>query len=132
MPSLSAKIEATLGASDWQLEIHPDIPDGQCLLFHYPCAFSAESPGYVRPVVKIELGARSDDWPTKIKIFNLILTNAFLHSALMRPFLFEYSASNVRFGKRLVFSTRKRFGQWMEANQENSVWPGTTTICGVC
>ena len=43
------------------------MPDGQCLLFHYPSVFPAGSAGYVRPVVKIELGARSDDWPHEEK-----------------------------------------------------------------
>jgi Nucleotidyl transferase AbiEii toxin, Type IV TA system len=77
MPTLSAKIEATLGASGWQLEVDPDMPDGQCLLFHYPSAFSPESPGYVRPVVKIELGARSDDWPHVDKVIQSYVTERF-------------------------------------------------------
>ena len=38
------------------------MPDGQCILLHYPSAFENEA-GYIKPVVKIELGARSDDWP---------------------------------------------------------------------
>jgi len=63
MPALAARITEALGDSGWKLEVDPDMPDGQCLLFHYPSAFPAESAGYVRPVVKIELGARSDDWP---------------------------------------------------------------------
>jgi hypothetical protein len=37
-----------------------DMPDGQCLLLHYPSVFANEA-GYIKPVVKIELGARSDD-----------------------------------------------------------------------
>ncbi|HRJ73469.1 MAG TPA: nucleotidyl transferase AbiEii/AbiGii toxin family protein [Terrimicrobiaceae bacterium] len=63
MPALAARIAEVLGDSGWKLEVDPDMPDGQCLLFHYPSVFPAESAGYVRPVVKIELGARSDDWP---------------------------------------------------------------------
>ena len=31
----------------------------------YPSAFPPAEAGYVRPVVKIELGARSDDWPAE-------------------------------------------------------------------
>jgi hypothetical protein len=49
----------------WQLEVDPDADDGLCLLFRYPSAFPAAEAGYVRPVVKIELGARSDDWPSE-------------------------------------------------------------------
>jgi predicted nucleotidyltransferase component of viral defense system len=62
-PALAARIESTFGPTGWILEVDPDMPDGQCLLFHYPSVFSPETAGYVRPVVKIELGARSDDWP---------------------------------------------------------------------
>jgi len=67
-PALSERIGATLGASGWKLEVDPDMADGQCLLFHYPSVFPSGSAGYVRPVVKIELGARSDDWPNETKI----------------------------------------------------------------
>ena len=44
----------------------PDADDGQCLLFEYPGAFPPAEAGYV-PVVKIELGARSDDWPSETR-----------------------------------------------------------------
>ena len=62
-PALRARIVETIGKKGWLLEVDPDMPDGQCLLFHYPSAFASGTAGYVRPVVKIELGARSDDWP---------------------------------------------------------------------
>ncbi len=62
-PALDVRIAATLGADGWKLEVDPDMPDGQCLLFHYPSVFPASAAGYVPPQVKIELGARSDDWP---------------------------------------------------------------------
>jgi hypothetical protein len=62
-PALAKRLRSALGESNWKLEVDPDMADGQCLLFHYPSAFPPETAGYVRPVVKIELGARSDDWP---------------------------------------------------------------------
>jgi hypothetical protein len=58
-PTLASRIQSALGQSGWQLEVDPDMPDGQCLLFHYPTVFPANAAAYVRPVVKIELGARS-------------------------------------------------------------------------
>ena len=61
--ALAARIAHGLGDDDWRLEVDPEAPDGQCLLFHYPSVFPPSTAGYVRPVVKIELGARSDDWP---------------------------------------------------------------------
>jgi predicted nucleotidyltransferase component of viral defense system len=66
-PALAARIAESLGPNGWKLEIDPDMPDGQCLLFHYPSVFPAGSAGYVPPRVKIELGARSDDWPHEEK-----------------------------------------------------------------
>lgn len=62
-PALTARIAGALGPDGWRLEVDPNIPDGQCLLFHYPSVFPANAAGYVPPQVKIELGARSDDWP---------------------------------------------------------------------
>ncbi len=68
MPGLTERIQSALGDTGWQIEVDPDMPDGQCLLFHYPSVFPAGSAGYVPPVVKIELGARSDDWPHESKL----------------------------------------------------------------
>ncbi|MFT4060194.1 MAG: nucleotidyl transferase AbiEii/AbiGii toxin family protein [Legionella sp.] len=45
----------------WRLEIDPDDPDGQTLQFEYPSTIKKDS--YIRPSVKIELGARSEHWP---------------------------------------------------------------------
>lgn len=64
-PALEQSIAMRMGTSEaWNLIVDPDVDDGQCLLFHYPTAFPATEAGYVRPVVKIELGARSDNWPS--------------------------------------------------------------------
>lgn len=67
-PALAARIAEALGPDGWKLEVDPDMPDGQCLLFRYPSVFPANAAGYVPPQVKIELGARSDDWPHEAKV----------------------------------------------------------------
>lgn len=55
-------------ALSWRIDPDPDDPDRQTLLLVYPTAF-ANQMAYLRQVVKIELGARSDTEPTeKIKI----------------------------------------------------------------
>jgi hypothetical protein len=60
---LEQEIRRLLPSMDlWKLEPDTDDPDGQTLLFHYPPAMGATA--YVRPVVKIELGARSDTEPS--------------------------------------------------------------------
>jgi predicted nucleotidyltransferase component of viral defense system len=51
---------------DWKLEIDDDDNDGQTILFYYPKITKNEL-DYIRPVVKIELGARSDHWPVSIQ-----------------------------------------------------------------
>lgn len=47
----------------WRLESDPEDVDGQTLLFTYPTVFP-EHPDYLRQVVKIEMGARSDTDPS--------------------------------------------------------------------
>ncbi len=56
-PALSNRIQTALGDTNWKLEVDPGMPDGQCLLFHYPSVFPPGSAGYVRPVVKIRFNA---------------------------------------------------------------------------
>jgi hypothetical protein len=88
-PALAERISATLGSTGWLLEIDPDMPDGQCLLFHYPSVFPEGTAGYVAPVVKIELGARSDDWPHETKSIQPYVLEQF-------PMLDEDAACTVR------------------------------------
>jgi predicted nucleotidyltransferase component of viral defense system len=76
-PALASHMARTLGDNDWKLEVDPDVRDGQTLLFHYPGAFAPAEAGYVRPVVKIELGARSDDWPHHNKTVQPYLAEVF-------------------------------------------------------
>lgn len=62
-PSLEQEIRRLLPSTDlWNLEPDVDDPDGQTLLFRYRPAMGEKA--YVRPVVKIELGARSDTEPS--------------------------------------------------------------------
>jgi hypothetical protein len=62
-PALEQEIRHLLpSTASWTLEPDADDPDAQTLLFHYPPAMGAAA--YVRPVVKIELGARSDTEPS--------------------------------------------------------------------
>ncbi|MGH7941439.1 MAG: nucleotidyl transferase AbiEii/AbiGii toxin family protein [Limisphaerales bacterium] len=58
-PALAARFKSVLPAdAAWKLEEDPADPDGQSLSFFYPAVI--ETAAYVQPVVKIELGARSD------------------------------------------------------------------------
>ncbi|MFA6132857.1 MAG: nucleotidyl transferase AbiEii/AbiGii toxin family protein [Phycisphaerae bacterium] len=69
LPRLKAAFGAALakaGGQAWTLEIADDDPDQQTLVFRYPTGIapaSAAVPAYIRPMVRMELGARSDHWP---------------------------------------------------------------------
>lgn len=45
----------------WSLGVDETDPDGQTLQFKYPSSTNADN--YIRPSIKIELGARSEHWP---------------------------------------------------------------------
>ena len=64
------------GDLSWQLAPDPDDPDEQTLLFIYPTAFP-EQLVYLRQVVKVELGARSDIEPTQEIVIHPYVTKAF-------------------------------------------------------
>src|SRR5581483_8676008 len=62
LADLKAGIGEELGTKEgWQIVIDPDDPDAQTLFFEYPSI--TPSGGYIRPFVKIEMGARSEHWP---------------------------------------------------------------------
>jgi hypothetical protein len=62
MAALQEEMKASL-SSDWTLTPDANDQDGQTLLFEYPTHFGSQHQRYVRPMVKIELDARSDRWP---------------------------------------------------------------------
>ncbi len=63
VPQAIADFEPFLGdhGQGWSLEI--DALDAQTVLFHYPSTTDARVTPYVRPIVRMEFGARSDFWP---------------------------------------------------------------------
>ena len=74
----------------WSLDIAPpdEDADGQTLLFQYPGNLTGIST-YLRPQVKIELGARSDVWPTEQPLIQPYLVEAF-------PLIFEIDKFTVQ------------------------------------
>ncbi len=63
LPELERQVRAaSVEAGRWRLEMDPDDVDAQTVLVHYPAV--AARGDYIRPVVKIELGARSDTEPS--------------------------------------------------------------------
>ena len=77
IPELDQKIGAALsGIGKWEIRLDPDDPDNQTVLFAYPSAIENGKSGYVQPVVKIELGARSDHWPVEAMTVKPYVSNA--------------------------------------------------------
>ncbi|MCX5855827.1 MAG: nucleotidyl transferase AbiEii/AbiGii toxin family protein [Deltaproteobacteria bacterium] len=65
-PMMFKTIEAALGnAQGWLLTVDEDDPDRQTLLYAYPSSLPETTGAYIRPAVKIEMGARSDHWPSE-------------------------------------------------------------------
>jgi hypothetical protein len=68
LPALNAAFKSKLRPNDeWSLRPDDDDPDKQTLLFEYPTSFPVDPTSYVRRAVKIEMGARSDHWPSETR-----------------------------------------------------------------
>ncbi|MCG3203603.1 MAG: hypothetical protein KCHDKBKB_00274 [Elusimicrobia bacterium] len=72
LPQLEKEFKNALGTSpskgSWNIELDPDDPDQQTLVFHYPKGIDeggASQPRYSRPNVRLELGARGEQWPAE-------------------------------------------------------------------
>ena len=63
LPALQASLTVCLGGLAWQLL--PDPAERGTLLFFYPSSVQANAamPAYIRPQVKLEMGAGSDPYP---------------------------------------------------------------------
>ncbi|MBL8857135.1 MAG: nucleotidyl transferase AbiEii/AbiGii toxin family protein [Planctomycetes bacterium] len=79
--------ERLAGRGNWKLENDAADPAGQTLLLQYPSEF--ETGPYVRPLVKIELGARSDTEPIEQPDITTYLADAL-------PILLPDSAFSIR------------------------------------
>jgi predicted nucleotidyltransferase component of viral defense system len=107
-PALDARIAQTLGGPGWKLEVDPDMPDGQCLLLAYPSAFENEV-GYIKPVVKIELGARSDDWPHEDRPIQPFLAEGFPQLMPEGPFPVRVLAAERTFWEKACLLHEETF-----------------------
>jgi len=66
IPELSDKINSVLsGIGEWKIELDPDDQDKQTILFAFPNTVTSNKENYNKPIIKIELGARSDHWPVE-------------------------------------------------------------------
>lgn len=61
LPELRRDFATVLGPSGWTVEL--DAVDPQTLVFEYPQSDASAKLKYIRPAIRLEMGARSDDWP---------------------------------------------------------------------
>jgi predicted nucleotidyltransferase component of viral defense system len=107
-PALTKRLSERVAGSH-TLRLDPDAEDGQCLLFEYPAAFREAEAGYVRPVVKIELGARSDDWPSDSHAFMPYLAEALPEIALDAKVSFRTLAAERTFWEKALLIHEETF-----------------------
>ena len=95
LPRLAAAVGETLqdpAERNWKLETDQEDPDGQTVLFYYATGFATRGPlgtTYIPPVVRLEMGARSDHWPAE----NATVTP---YAAEQFPAKFQHPGSTVR------------------------------------
>lgn len=67
IPELNDKFNSVLSdIGEWKIELDPDDQDKQTILFTFPNTITTSNvKNYNKPIIKIELGARSDHWPVE-------------------------------------------------------------------
>jgi hypothetical protein len=128
-PALRQRLATFLpNSKPWSLEVDADDPDGQTLLFAYPVTQPSSIASYLRPVVKLEFGSRSDPWPTESRRIAPIVAERL-------PALFDAPGSMVRalrpertFWEKAMLLHEERFRP--AGKSRRAVWLATTTTFG--
>jgi len=117
-PQLLAAFGDALGeppSVTWGLELDEDDPAGQTLLFRYPAEnrSRAAEPAYIRPVVRLEIGARSDHWP-------VVEASVTSYAAEAFPGVFKEAGGKVRVlaGERTFWEKATVLHMWHHAPAE--------------
>mgnify|MGYP000900418241 CR=1 FL=1 len=77
-PALNQAIKEKVRTNEkWSLRADDEDPDKQTLMFDYPSSFTPDAAGYIRRVVKIEMGARADHWPSESKTITPYIAEEF-------------------------------------------------------
>ena len=64
LPELRGDFRSVIGTGGWSVEL--DVSDPQTVIFTYPRSEPrVPAPEAIRPAIRLEMGARSDDWPTE-------------------------------------------------------------------
>lgn len=64
LPEMRVDFGSALGKTGWKVDL--DVKDPQTIIFTYPESALEHGLGaYINPVIRLEMGARSDDWPAE-------------------------------------------------------------------
>jgi len=82
LPELEEEIKNFIpDGEEWKIELDPSDASGESILFHYPKIPNIVEGGYVKKIIKIEIGAKSDHWPSSnpfvIPIIEEVLNGTF-------------------------------------------------------
>lgn len=102
LSELVEQVTQLLGADGWALALDKNDPDGQTLLFEYPTQYAADEARYIRPVVKIEFGARSDPWPVKERLIEPVIAEVFQQLAFEHPIQVQALAPERTFWEKVM------------------------------
>ncbi|MEK7269905.1 MAG: nucleotidyl transferase AbiEii/AbiGii toxin family protein [Planctomycetota bacterium] len=101
LPLLREDFKSAIGAEGWNADL--DAMDPQAVNFSYPRSELSDGlPEAIRPSIRLELGARSDDWPAEVREIQPYAAEAF-------PKAFSAAASC----RVLVLDARRTF--WEKA-----------------
>jgi hypothetical protein len=76
LPGLRKDFTSVLGTGGWSVEL--DVADPQTVIFTYPRSEpGSRLPAAIRPAIRLEMGARSDDWPTEDREIRSYAAEAF-------------------------------------------------------
>ncbi len=77
-PALDERLRAVFPLGEnWKLTLDTGDPDSQTLSFAYPSRGGEASLAYLKPVVKLEFGARADPWPAAVRAVRPIVAEEF-------------------------------------------------------
>jgi hypothetical protein len=76
LPELRKDFARVIGTSGWNLTLDP--ADAQTIVFTYAASgLTNDDTAYIRPAIRLEMGARSDDWPAEQRIIRPYAADAF-------------------------------------------------------
>lgn len=87
LPALRSAYQSTIpDPLEWNMDLDPNDPDHQSILFSYPTVFPGIA-GYLRKAVKIEMGARSDTDPSETVEIRSLISEQFPELSAPEPVL---------------------------------------------